>query len=73
MSHEEVLLERFSALPVGRQQELLDFAEFLERKVASRRERRSLKGALSDLNIHITGEDFREARGEMWRKFSRDS
>jgi hypothetical protein len=30
MTSEEVLLEKFKVLPVNRQQELLDFAEFLE-------------------------------------------
>jgi hypothetical protein len=32
MTSEEVLLETFKILPAGRQQELLDFAEFLTQK-----------------------------------------
>ncbi len=55
MTPEEVLLEKFKVLPVYRQQELLDFAEFLESKESvEKHSRRSLKGALTDLNMKIT-------------------
>ncbi len=73
MTSEEVLLEKFKVLPVNRQQELLDFAEFLESKEAVKRPRRSMKGALADLNIKITEEDIREARNEMWRGYTKDT
>jgi hypothetical protein len=39
MTSEEVLLEKFRVLPVNRQQELLDFAEFLESKETVKRPR----------------------------------
>ena len=73
MTSEEILLERFKVLPAHHQQELLDFAEFLESKEAVQRPRRSLKGALADLNIKITEEDVREARNEMWRGYTKDT
>ena len=72
MTAEEVLLEKFKVLPVNRQQELLDFAEFLENKEVVKKPRRSLYGALADLNVKITEEDIREARKEMWGNFPRE-
>lgn len=73
MTSEEILLKKFKVLPVNRQQELLDFAEFLESKEAVKRPRRSLKGALADLNIKISDEDIREARNEIWRGYTKDT
>lgn len=72
MTSEEVLLEKFKVLPVNRQQEVLDFAEFLEAKESVKKPRRNLYGALADLNINLTEEDFKEARREMWRNFPRE-
>jgi hypothetical protein len=73
MTSEEVLLEKFKVLPPNRKQEVLDFVEFLEEKEAKPQPRRSLKGALADLNIKITEEDIREARNEMWRGYTQDT
>lgn len=74
MTPEEVLLEKFKVLPVYRQQELLDFAEFLESKESvEKHSRRSLKGALTDLNMKITDEDIRQARNEIWRGYTTDT
>jgi hypothetical protein len=72
MTSEEVLLENFKGLPANRQQELLDFAEFLKQKEAVKTPRRSLYGALAHLNIKITEEDIAEARREMWGNFPRE-
>jgi Protein of unknown function (DUF2281) len=69
---EQSVLEKLRALPPEKQQEVLDFVEFLERKTAAKQPRRSLMGALSDLNIHITEEDIAEARREMWGNFPRE-
>ncbi len=60
-------------MPANRQQELLDFAEFLEKKEIAKSPRRSLKGALAHLNIKISDEDIREARNEMWRGYTKDT
>jgi hypothetical protein len=65
-------MEKLRALPVEKQQEVLDFAEFLRQKSAERRPRRSLKGLCADLGIHITAEEIDEARREMWANFPRD-
>jgi hypothetical protein len=73
MTSEEVLLKKFKTLPPNRQQELLDFAEFLEGKEVTKNPRRSLKGALADLNIKISEADIREARNEMWRGYTKDT
>jgi hypothetical protein len=72
MMVEEVLLEKVKALSLNRQQEVLDFAEFLAQKEAQPQPRRSLYGALADLDIKITEEDIREARQEMWGNFPRE-
>ena len=69
---ERSILEKLRALPPEKQQEVLDFVEFLERKAAVKQPRRSLIGALSDLNVHITEEDIAEARREMWGNFPRE-
>ena len=73
MTAEEVLLEKFKVLPVYRQQEVLDFAEFLESKEAVKQPRRSLKGSLAHLGINLTEADLREARNEMWRGYTGDT
>lgn len=73
MTSEEVLLEKYKVLPKNRKQELLDFAEFLEQKEAKPKPRRSLKGALADLNISVSEEDIQEARNEMWRGYTEDT
>lgn len=74
MTAEKVLLEKFKVLPVYRQRELLDFAEFLESKESiEKHPRRSLKGALADLQINLTEEDIRQARNEMWRGYTEDT
>src|SRR5438128_6879787 len=66
------VLQRLRALPPDKQQQVLDFADFLAHKQASKRPRRSVKGLWADLNVHITEEDVAEARREMWGNFPRD-
>ncbi len=73
MTSEEVLLQIFKILPTNRRQELLDFAKTLEQKEVVKSPRRSLKGALADLQINLTEEDLREARNEMWRGYTQDT
>jgi hypothetical protein len=69
---EQSILEKLRALPPDKQQEVLDFAEFLEHKAVAKQPRRSLMGLCADLNIHITEEDIAEARREMWGNFPRE-
>ena len=72
MTVEEVLLEKIRVLPMNRQQEVLDFAEFLEEKEAKPQPRRSLYGLLADTEINLTEKDIAEARKEMWGNFPRE-
>ncbi len=72
MTVENAVLENIKKLPAEKKQEVLDFAEFLVQKIEPKTPRRSLKGALADLNVHITEEDIREARKEMWRGYMKE-
>jgi hypothetical protein len=58
-------------LPVHKQQELLDFAEFLYQKM-TKPPLRSVRGLCADLKVDITEEDIALARQEMWGNFPRD-
>lgn len=69
---EQSVLEKLRALPPEKQQEVLDFVEFLEHKTVANKPRRSLMGLCADLNVHITEEDIAEARREMWGNFPRE-
>jgi predicted signal transduction protein with EAL and GGDEF domain len=71
MSLEHEMLEKMRGLPLDRQQEALDFVEFLAQKPAGKRPRRSLMGLCADLGMDITSEDIAEARREMWGGFPR--
>ena len=73
MTVKEAVLEKLEALPAVKQQEVLDFVEFLEAKQPARKPRRSLKGSLAELNIKWTEEDMRQARNEMWRGYTKDT
>ena len=68
---EQTVLTKLRALPLDKQQEVLDFVEFLEQKNGVKPPRRSAKGLLADLGIHISKEDIDEARREMWGNFPR--
>ncbi len=72
MSVEQILLDNWRVLPPEKQQEVLDFVEFLQLKSIPKRPRRSIKGLCSDLNIHITESDIAEARQELWGNFPRE-
>ena len=69
---EQSVIEKLRALPEDKQQEVLDFVESLQRKNLPKRNPRSVMGALSHLNLHVTEEDIAEARREMWGKFPRE-
>ena len=73
MSTEQAILEKVRTLPPDKQQEVLDFIEFLQQKTAAKHKRRSLEGLWADLGIEITEEDIAEARQEMWENFPRDN
>ncbi|NET61702.1 MAG: DUF2281 domain-containing protein [Symploca sp. SIO2E6] len=72
MSIEEAVLEKLRQLPLAKQQELLDFAEFLYQKIMVKSSLSSVKGLCADLKVDITEEEIAEARKEMWGNFPRD-
>jgi hypothetical protein len=72
MNIEQTLVERVRSLPLEKQQELLDFAEFLYQKTTAKHPRRSLKGLWAKFDVNISEEDIDQARQEMWGNFPRD-
>ncbi|MDZ8258172.1 DUF2281 domain-containing protein [Nostoc sp. ChiQUE01b] len=72
MNIEEAVLERLRQLPIDKQQQLLDFAEFLSQKTTSETPLRTVRGLCADLTVDITEEDIAQARQEMWGNFARD-
>ena len=72
MNIEQAVLEKLRQLPLAKQQEILDFAEFLHQKSTPKPPLRSVKGLCADLKVDITEEDIAEARKEMWGSFPRD-
>ncbi len=72
MSVDDSVLQKLHSLPPDKQQEVLDFLEFLQRKTATGRPRVRLRGLFSDLGIRISEDDIAAARREMWGQFPRD-
>lgn len=72
MSIEQNVLEKLRQLPLDKQQELLDFAEFLYQKTTVKPPLQSVRGLCADLKVDITEEDIAEARKEMWGNFPRE-
>ena len=72
MTLKESIVEVVENLPIERQREVLDFAEFLQQreKSSGKKPRKSLKGLWKGVNI--TAEDIDEARREMWGNFPKD-
>ncbi|MBW4624105.1 MAG: DUF2281 domain-containing protein [Brasilonema octagenarum HA4186-MV1] len=73
MNIEQAVLEKLRQLPVDKQQELLNFAEFLYQENTSKTPLRSVRGLCADLKVDITEEDIAQARQEMWGNFPRDT
>ncbi|HWQ13121.1 MAG TPA: DUF2281 domain-containing protein [Roseiflexaceae bacterium] len=72
MTIAEQVVEKLRMLPPEKQQEVLDFVEFLEQRGLSKRPRRSLLGICAEPGFDITEEDIAEARREMWGNFPRE-
>jgi len=71
-SLEEALLSKLRELPPEKQQEVLDFASFLEVKEKPRPKLRNLRGLWKGMGVDISEEDIAEARKEMWGNFPRE-
>lgn len=69
MNIETAIIQNLRVLPEEKQQEVLDFVEFLKAKNLLKDSSRQIKGMCSDLNVHITEEDITQARQEMWGNF----
>lgn len=72
MTLEQNLLEKLHQLPIDKQQELLDFAEFLYQKLMYKTPLKTVKGLCADLTLNLSEEDIYEARQEMWANFPRE-
>ncbi|MCC7306158.1 MAG: DUF2281 domain-containing protein [Acidobacteria bacterium] len=73
MTVKEAVLEKLQTLPAVKQQEVLDFVEFLKERQAARKPRRSVKGSLAHLKFEWNEEILRQARNEMWRGYTKDT
>jgi hypothetical protein len=74
-SIKEALEEQLRDLPVEKQQEVLDFAQFLGAKFGEevpRKPLKSMRGILKHTGISISAEEIDEARKEMWGNFPRE-
>lgn len=72
MTLEEAVLVKLQQLPLEKQQEMLDFAEFLSQKAEKKTPLKSSAGALAHLNVSISKEEIDEARREAWANFPRE-
>ena len=72
METTEMILNIVQKLPEEKRQEVLDFADFLEKRLAGPLEFRDPECLWANLNVQITDEDISEARKEMWRSFPRE-
>jgi hypothetical protein len=71
MPVEDSIVATLRCLPPEKQQEVLDFVQFLAQRTTAA-ERRNPEGMFNHLNISITEEDIDEARREMWGNFPRE-
>ena len=69
---EETLIAVIKTLPTEKQQALLEFAEFLQTKTASKSSSQSIKGLWANADINFTEEELSTARKEMWANFPKD-
>lgn len=72
MKLEHRVLESLRRLPEDKQQEVLDFVEFLARKLPPPPPRQSMMGIFADAGVDITREDIDEMRREAWGNFPRE-
>ena len=72
MNIQQSIMETMKTLPEDKQQEVLDFIEFIQQKAAAKRPRRSLKGLWADLGVELSEEDVTEVRRDMWGNFPRE-
>jgi hypothetical protein len=64
---QQAVLKALQELPLEKQQEVLNFVEFLKTQ-SSPKNRRSLRGLWSDLQADLTEVDITKAKQETWAK-----
>ncbi|MBD2190078.1 DUF2281 domain-containing protein [Pseudanabaena mucicola] len=69
---EEKLIAVIKTLPTEKQQALLEFAEFLQAKTASKSPSKSIKGLWANADINLTEEELSATRKEIWANFPKD-
>ena len=72
MSIEEAILEAVRALPVEKQQEVLNHAARLRDEAGRRISFRSVRGLWADLAVSLSQEEIEDNRRDMWRNFPRE-
>ena len=72
MSIPDMIAERAKELPAEKQQELLDFADFLARRSSARAPLADVRGLWKHQGFDISAEQIDDARREMWGNFPRD-
>lgn len=72
MELEHTILQKMRELSPEKQQEVLDFVEFLKSKETHKQPRRSLRGLWADLGVDLSEDDITGARKEMWKNFPRE-
>jgi len=72
MTMEQMVMERFRALPPDRQLEVSDFVEFLQQKSAQGKPLNDPEGLWKGSCSDITLDEMTEARREMWGNFPRE-
>ncbi len=72
MDIQRSIIDKVKTLPDDKQQEVLDFIEFIQQKAGVTRPRRSLKGLWADLGAKISEEDITEVRRKIQDNFLRE-
>lgn len=72
MTVAEKLQEKVAHLSPERQQEVLDFVEFIESKTPTRQPLRDPEGLFADIASNLTFEEIKEARREGWKNAPRE-
>jgi hypothetical protein len=68
----DAILDKVKALPVDKQQKVLEYVESLRTDGERRPSKNPVKGMWRDLGVHLSEADIDEVRREMWRGFPRD-
>jgi hypothetical protein len=68
---QQAVLIALQELPLEKQQEVLNFVEFLKMRMPSKTHH-SLRGLWADLQVDLTETEITEAKHEIWANFPKD-